>query len=129
MKRQQPGNLITDLNQIEPVKLKTNEFLVQIQSTMYNQRISIVDFDIYDKNELLDIPHYLVFNRWVRRGRKKIDLREYYMTNITSVFDYLKKNFVLGDEFELIVFPQQNNPEYAFYVNDSIYWIDAQGLF
>jgi hypothetical protein len=50
MKRQQPGNLITDSNEIEPVKLKTNKFLIQIQNTMHNQRISIVDFDIYDKN-------------------------------------------------------------------------------
>lgn len=92
MKRQQPGKLITDLNEIEQVKLKTNEFLVQVQNTMHNQRVSVVDFEIYEKEELLKIPHYLVFNRWVRRGRQKIDLREYYMTDITSVFDYLKKN-------------------------------------
>jgi hypothetical protein len=128
MKRQQPGDRITDNEEIEKIRDKANSLIKILRNRNSNEKISIIDFDLLNKEELLEVSYYMVFNRWVRKGRKKIDLREYYTTTKERIINYLTDNFVLGYEFELIVFPKDDRLKYAFYVQGSIYWIDTNGI-
>lgn len=82
----------------------------------------IIDDSLYTSEEFNDEFYYLIHNRWVLKGKKRIDLRKVSEVSKEEIINYLKQHFSSGLEPEYILIPQKTDATYGFYVFNEIHY-------
>lgn len=113
-------------NNLETIVLSQADYFLKkfdevFKERNYDKSLSIANnYHQYIK----DIEYYVIFNRFVKKGKKIIDKRIVKKTNGKDVVLWLDSSWTLGDEPEIILLPVNINLKFGIYIQHSIYFLE-----
>lgn len=86
------------------------------------KNVSIANcLDTSYSKDLPDIDYYLIYNRYITIGKKKIDKRVVRKISKEIIISELDKNWFPGLEPNFVLIPTDLNLNFGVYIQDSIY--------
>ena len=80
-----------------------------------------LDQNYSEPNNIPDTDYYLIYNRFVKVGKRKIDKRIVRKINRRTIIEELDLNWFPGLEPNFILLPTNINLSFGIYIQDSIY--------
>ena len=123
----QIGRNVTD-KVFSKVVLKSSEvFLSNINKRL--TEATILDLSYKEGNNIPDVMYYLIYNRFIRIGKKDIDKRIVQLVSKTELINELNEYWNPGLEPNFILIPVNDNLNFGIYRQDSMFYIERKDTY
>lgn len=116
------GAVVDDQNIVNKVLQSSEKFL----SLLFERRIHTTNIELnYGEGNILpDVMYYLIYNRYVVVGKKKIDKRVVRLINKKEIMEELDMYWSPGLEPNFVLIPQDLNFHFGIYIQDGMYYLE-----
>lgn len=84
-------------------------------------KADLLDKDYSESDKFIETDYYLIYNRFVSIGNRRIDKRVVRLVNKNEIINELDENWLPGLEPNYILIPKKNDLYFGIYIQDSIY--------
>lgn len=116
------GVKIEDMRVVKNALDSSEKFLIKLNNNI-DDAICIEDIYLL-KDKMPNTKYYLIYNKYIQIGKKKIDKRIVREINKTEILNELELNWFPGLEPNFILIPESKNFKFGLYIQDTIFFLE-----